>query len=249
MNHWSSEQCGQQVSEMLRNKGIICKNFFNTGSCPRNTNCPYIHIKNGEARPTPWIACMFFNNGVCLRDRCAYFHGSQSQLDRLRASGASMYHPQDYMQVAEPPKQFLAPDGSLAHRSPPLQPLASVQPTMPTSQASLSLSSSTSGARPVVLSPMLALEKPLSTLEGGVARWPKGECGGGGGGAGDYGEFLMHPPPVGRATIPSIHYHCLPGFFPPLAAPCTAAVMPMEAYPLPPIRPIFQPVNSFFLPF
>lgn len=116
MSGWNptSDQRRQQISEMLRNKGIICKDFLYTGKCPRAPTCPYMHVANGETRPVPWSVCTFFNQGVCLRDRCTFFHGTQQQLDELRATGSDVYQPQLYMHISQPPAEFLNPDGTIA---------------------------------------------------------------------------------------------------------------------------------------
>lgn len=111
---WTPDQKRQQISELLRNKGIICRDYLLSGSCPRSPMCPYMHIRNGETRPVPWSVCTFFNQGVCLRDRCTFFHGTQQQLDDLHASRAEVYRPQDYMTIAVPPADYLNPDGSIA---------------------------------------------------------------------------------------------------------------------------------------
>ncbi|KAK7198394.1 Zinc finger C-x8-C-x5-C-x3-H type (and similar) [Novymonas esmeraldas] len=111
---WTPEQRRQQIAEMLRNKGVICRDFLLTGRCPRTPTCPYMHIANGETRPVPWSLCTFFLQGKCLRDRCSFFHGTQAQLEELHAAGATVYRPQDYMKVAVPPAEYLNPDGSIA---------------------------------------------------------------------------------------------------------------------------------------
>ncbi|CAJ1035610.1 hypothetical protein, conserved [Leishmania lindenbergi] len=111
---WTPDQRRQQIAEFLRNKGLICRDFLLTGRCSRTPMCPYMHVANGETRPVPWSVCTFFTQGKCLRDGCSFFHGAQSQLQELHASGAPVYRPQDYMKVAVPPPEYLNPDGSIA---------------------------------------------------------------------------------------------------------------------------------------
>ncbi|GET93040.1 hypothetical protein, conserved [Leishmania tarentolae] len=111
---WTPDQRRQQIAEMLRNKGVICRDFLFTGRCSRSPMCPYMHVANGETRPVPWSVCTFFTQGKCLRDGCSFFHGTQAQLEELHASGASVYRLQDYMKVAVPPAEYLNPDGSIA---------------------------------------------------------------------------------------------------------------------------------------
>ncbi|KAG5492936.1 hypothetical protein JKF63_01516 [Porcisia hertigi] len=111
---WTPDQRRQQIAELLRNKGVICRDFLLTGRCSRSPTCPYMHVANGESRPVPWSVCSFFTQGKCLRDRCSFFHGTQAQLEELHASGALVYRPQDYMKVAVPPAEYLNPDGTIA---------------------------------------------------------------------------------------------------------------------------------------
>eukprot|EP00796_Vickermania_ingenoplastis_P005470 gene5470-3944_t len=111
--HWTRERRRQQISEMLRNKGYICRDFLCTGGCPRGPSCPYMHIRNGEVRPIPRHVCAFFKREVCLRDQCTFFHGTQEQLDALHAQQAETYRPQDFMQVVVPPAQYLEADGTI----------------------------------------------------------------------------------------------------------------------------------------
>lgn len=125
MQHWTPDQRRQQISEMLRNKGIICKDYLLAGQCPRSP-CPYMHIMDGETRPVPWSICTFFNQGKCLRDRCAFFHGSLEQLEELHSTGVDTYRPQDYMRIAEPSSDFLNSDGTIAVDRANLPPFPSV---------------------------------------------------------------------------------------------------------------------------
>ncbi|CAG9582876.1 conserved hypothetical protein [Leishmania major strain Friedlin] len=111
---WTPDQRRQQIAEMLRNKGVICRDFLFTGRCSRSPTCPYMHVANGETRPVPWSVCTFFTQGKCLRDGCSFFHGTQAQLEELHASGAPVYRPQDYMKIAVPPAEYLNADGSIA---------------------------------------------------------------------------------------------------------------------------------------
>jgi hypothetical protein len=111
---WSADQRRQQIAELLRNKGVICRDYLYTSRCPRTPTCPYMHIANGETRPVPWSVCTFFTQGKCLRDRCTFFHGTQAQLEELHATGSPVYRPQDYMKIAVPPPEYLNPDGSIS---------------------------------------------------------------------------------------------------------------------------------------
>lgn len=107
------ERQKHRISEKLRNKGCICRDYLLKGACPRGTTCPYMHVTDGEVRHVPRHACTFFIKGICLRDECMFFHGTQAQLDSLHAQGAVVYRPQDYMQIAVPPSDYLNPDGSI----------------------------------------------------------------------------------------------------------------------------------------
>ncbi|KPA86660.1 hypothetical protein ABB37_00762 [Leptomonas pyrrhocoris] len=111
---WTADQRRQQIAELLRNKGVICRDYLCTSHCPRTPTCPYMHVSNGETRPVPWSVCTFFTQGKCLRDRCTFFHGTQAQLEELHATGSPVYRPQDYMKIAVPPPEYLNPDGSIA---------------------------------------------------------------------------------------------------------------------------------------
>ncbi|KPI87113.1 hypothetical protein ABL78_3825 [Leptomonas seymouri] len=111
---WTPDQRRQQIAELLRNKGVICRDYLYTSHCPRTPTCPYMHVANGEARPVPWSVCTFFTQGKCLRDRCTFFHGTQAQLEELHATGSPVYRPQDYMKIALPPPEYLNPDGSIS---------------------------------------------------------------------------------------------------------------------------------------
>lgn len=107
------ERQKHRISEKLRNKGCICRDYLVTGGCPRGTTCPYMHVRDGDCRPVPRHVCTFFIKGICLRDECTFFHGTQAQLDSLHVQGAPFYRPQDFMQIAVPPAEYLNPDGSI----------------------------------------------------------------------------------------------------------------------------------------
>lgn len=107
------ERNKHHISEKLRNKGWVCRDYLMNSLCPRGTTCPYMHIRNGEVRLTPRHVCAFFKKGVCLRDQCTFFHGTQLQLDALHLQGAETYRPQDFMQVVVPPAEYLNPDGTI----------------------------------------------------------------------------------------------------------------------------------------
>jgi hypothetical protein len=97
-----------QRAELLRNKGIICLQYFNGKNC-RRSNCPYAHISEGEVRPLPDAPCLFFQQGVCLREKCKFFHGLKKDYEILKATGQTVYRPQDYMPVASPPMEEAQP--------------------------------------------------------------------------------------------------------------------------------------------
>lgn len=126
---WTADQRRQQIAELLRNKGVICKDYLQSGRCPRSPSCPYMHVADGETRPIPWSICSFFSQGVCLRDQCAFFHGTSAQLEELHSSGITSYRPQDYMKIAAPPAEYLNPDGSIVSTVPitPIAPTPTVQ--------------------------------------------------------------------------------------------------------------------------
>lgn len=107
------ERSKHQISEKIRNKGWLCRDFLFNNMCPRGTTCPYMHIRNGEFRPTPRYVCAFFKKGVCLRDQCTFFHGTQLQLDTLHAQGVESYRPQDFMHIVVPPPEYLNADGTI----------------------------------------------------------------------------------------------------------------------------------------
>ncbi|ORC91934.1 uncharacterized protein TM35_000041480 [Trypanosoma theileri] len=111
---WTPDKQRQQIAEMFRNKGLICRDYFLNNSCPRSSSCSYMHIQDGETRRVPLTVCHFFTQRACLRDKCSFFHGTQAQLDQLRASGAKTYRPQDYMAIAAPPPEYLPAASSMA---------------------------------------------------------------------------------------------------------------------------------------
>lgn len=98
----TAQQEQLQRAEMMRNKGIICKQYFSAKSCKRS-NCPFAHIFDGEVRPLPDAPCLFFQQGVCLREKCKYFHGPKKDYDSMKAAGQTMYRPQEFMPVAHLP--------------------------------------------------------------------------------------------------------------------------------------------------
>ncbi|KAH9601474.1 hypothetical protein LSM04_002417 [Trypanosoma melophagium] len=104
---WTPDKRRQQIAEMFRNKGLICRDYFFNKSCPHSSSCSYMHVQEGETRRVPLTVCLFYTERACLRDKCPFFHGTQAQLDQLRASGAKTYRPQDYMALAVPPPEYL----------------------------------------------------------------------------------------------------------------------------------------------
>ncbi|CUG92438.1 Hypothetical protein, putative [Bodo saltans] len=125
-----------QRAEMLRNKGIICLQYFSGKSC-RRSNCPFAHIVDGEVRLLPDAPCVFFQQGSCLRERCKFFHGPKKDFDNMKAAGQTTYRPQDFMPVA------LAPTDEAPLAFPPqvhaapmqsMQPLATAMAPMQTAQ-------------------------------------------------------------------------------------------------------------------
>lgn len=146
---WSVRHRRQQICEMLRNKGIICKDYICSGQCPRGTTCPYMHIHNGETRQVPRLVCNFFAKGVCLRERCMYFHGTPLQLSELHAKGAQMYRPQDYMKIALPPSEYLDSEGFISAEHDASTPVAIT--VVRASSEQYSLASADTLERPVVL--------------------------------------------------------------------------------------------------
>lgn len=94
----------RQLAEMLRNKGFLCHNYL-VGVC-KQTNCPYMHVADGEERPVPDSVCLFFRQSVCLREKCKFFHGAKADLDALRAAGSKTFRPQDVMKIAIPPPEL-----------------------------------------------------------------------------------------------------------------------------------------------
>eukprot|EP00742_Colponemidia_sp_Colp-10_P019191 GILJ01022243.1.p1 GENE.GILJ01022243.1~~GILJ01022243.1.p1 ORF type:complete len:285 (+),score=32.09 GILJ01022243.1:31-855(+) len=109
------------MAETHRNKGVICKNYFEshraTGSttegnppppCFMGSVCPYAHVADGDVLPLPESVCNFFMRGKCLRDNCGYFHGKRQLLaeikakleadnNRVNGENALYYRPQDYL--------------------------------------------------------------------------------------------------------------------------------------------------------
>jgi hypothetical protein len=120
-----------QRAEMLRNKGIICLQYFSGKTC-RRSNCPFAHILDGEVRLIPDAPCVFFQQGSCLRERCKFFHGPKKDFEVLKASGQTTYRPQDFMPVALAPMDDVSalPFSNQTHATPmhSMQPLATVAP-------------------------------------------------------------------------------------------------------------------------
>lgn len=84
-----------------RNKGVICKNFYDLGACPI-VNCPYAHHKEGVELPMPTTVCQFHGSVKCKKDDCKAFHGTTQEFLKLRRSNAATYKPQDYMEIRDP---------------------------------------------------------------------------------------------------------------------------------------------------
>ena len=78
----------EQLAEAVRDKGIMCKDFYTTSRCSLQC-CPYAHIKEGQTSVIPDMACNFHLQGRCLRDNCRYFHGSKEQLRTLHRRRAA----------------------------------------------------------------------------------------------------------------------------------------------------------------
>ena len=91
----------QHFVAVPRNKSFICAFYFHCRKC-FIPNCPHAHIFDGQEDPVPLTICMFHSTSVCLRDNCKYFHGSASELERLKQSKITRYRPQDYLEVRNP---------------------------------------------------------------------------------------------------------------------------------------------------
>lgn len=124
-----------QRAEMLRNKGIICLQYFNGKNC-RRSNCPYAHITDGEVRQLPEAPCVFFQQGSCLRERCKFFHGLKKDYDAMKAAGQTTYRPQDFMPVMlaptdDVPMPLHAPSSTMHSMQSLPMPMQTPYPTQP----------------------------------------------------------------------------------------------------------------------
>ena len=86
-----------------RNKGIICKHYYDTGVCP-DTNCPYAHFTAATRKEFPVDLCRFHDppRKVCMRDGCRFFHGTPEAHHRLLQMGATFYHPSQVLPIEDP---------------------------------------------------------------------------------------------------------------------------------------------------
>ncbi|KEG14938.1 hypothetical protein DQ04_00251140 [Trypanosoma grayi] len=153
---WAADQQRQTGVEMLRNKGLICRDHFLNGSCPLASSCSYMHIRKGETRRVPLTVCHFYTKRACLRDGCMFFHGTQEELDQLRASGATTYRPQDYMALAAPPPACLHPEGNMPPQILHMPPVAS--------HVDASVDGNKLGKKYQTYAPVLLLPTPTAAL-------------------------------------------------------------------------------------
>jgi hypothetical protein len=112
-----------------RKKPIVCLAFL-SGTCKRS-DCRFTHLPP-NVRPLPATACAYFSVGTCKRSTCRYFHGTDAELAKLKAQGATMYNPQtneayekipDFDEPARPVSRNStgsnASDGKDGHTNPP----------------------------------------------------------------------------------------------------------------------------------
>lgn len=100
-----------------RDKGVICKNYFDSSSCAV-VNCPYAHFAKGTELPTPKNVCQYHETVKCKKDDCRFFHGNSADFLKLRRTNAPTYRPEEYMPVKDP--LDLSTSSGVSNEPPPM---------------------------------------------------------------------------------------------------------------------------------